>query len=260
MESNIVINIGLGLIVLALLLPRLVGLTLAARTRLRNVTRRCLGIERFEELTISELRGYRADVDRYTRDMPTRAQVIRIRQNSDEQADALRARNSRLNSLKREVEELGMLLRSYTEALGPMWTTAQGHRMPLRLLSTSHLRNILDGGFARDRAADFIRTELQRRDVDAGFRADEAAGMAAPTRQDYLTGRVTGDGKLMPPPLSIHPTTMARLYVLPQWAQEIVTSLSSRRLSRISRQNRDRLEVLPLWAQDLIADLLRRAK
>lgn len=229
-------------------------------TRLRNLTRRVLGIEQFEKLTISELRGYRADVDRWTRDMPTRAQVAKIGLRGDGVDVALRQRGSRLNLLKREVEEMGILLRSYTDALGPMWTTAQGHKMPLRLLSTSHLRNIVDGDFARSGAvSDFIENELDRRKVDAGYREDEARGKPAPTLEQMRnTAATEARDRIIPLAADIQERVVR---VLPFWAQDLISDLRFRRTNGFATPSMTRrIKGLPIWTRELITDLVRRGQ
>jgi len=254
------------------LLATLLGFRLLGRlrlgTRLRNAYRRAIGMESFEALVIEEMRTYRRDVDFYTRNLPSRLQLSTLDQDVQGMAsrlqrhlDAVSAERTRTNRLRREVEELGMLLHSYTETLGPIWNTAQGHRMPMRLLSTGHLTNIVEGGFGSFEARDFARTELERRRIDTDWRERQAKGEAAPTLADYNTGRVTNDQRAMPPQIVLPPATLARVRnVLPLWAQNVITDLRTRRVSTISKANRDRLEVLPVWAQDLIAQLLQGVK
>ena len=142
-------------------------------TRFRNFLRRFLGVEQFERTTISELNTYRSDVDRWTRDIPGRREF----------SAAVR----RHDSLRHEVEELGILATTMRDALGPIWTTAAGHSAPMALLSTSHLRNILEGGFARSETVqEFAERELERRGNDAEWREREAMGERAPTRDEMV--------------------------------------------------------------------------
>jgi hypothetical protein len=179
---------ALGALVLLVLVIPGMQFTLRRLGRLRAATRRLvrrtLGLEHFESLVIEDLRIYRTDVDRLTRDL--NSDVRRVRNELHMHGDALRARNSRLNMLKREVEELGLLLRQYTDALGPMWTTASGHSTPLRLLSTQHLQNIRNGDFGSYETREFIDRELERREIDAAWRKRQEAGEKMPTRTDYI--------------------------------------------------------------------------
>lgn len=251
---------ALGALALLTVIPvaRLLG-RLGLGTRIRAGYRRLIGMTHFEEMVLTELRIYRTDVDRLSRD--TNADVRRRDDRVRIIHDAQSANRARVTRLQREVQELNVVLRQYTDALGPMWTTAQGHSMPLRLLSTPHLKNILDGGFGTSETDSFIRRELERRRIDTDWRVRQSQGERPPTKTDYLTGRVTGDGRAMPPPLAVDPKLQARFYVLPNWARQIIEDLRSRRVSRVSKQNRERIErVLPQWAQDLIFDLVRRAK
>ena len=234
----------------------------------RRLYRRTIGMEHFEAMVIEEMRTYRRDVDFYTRNLPSRLQLSTLDQDVQGTAtqlqrhlEAVSAERTRTNRLRREVEELGMLLHAYTETLGPIWNTAQGHRMPMRLLSTGHLQNIVDGGFGDYDARTFANRELARRAIDTAWRERQANGEAAPTLADYSRGRVTNDQRAMPPQIVLSPATLERVrQVLPLWAQNVITDLRTRRVSSISKANRDRLEVLPVWAQDLIAQLLQGVK
>ncbi len=224
-------------------------------TRLRNLTRRVLGIEDYETMVLNELRSYRSDVDRWTRDVRTQT-----RRNADaiasvrlDTATKVGAIGTRGTSVRTEVEELGILLRRYTEALGPIWTTASGHKMPLRLLGTSHLKNILAGGFTRSiSVTSYIESELERRRIDTGFRVDEMNGKPAPTRD---TARTEAHGRA----ITLDVRTMRRLKVLPLWGQHIISELRNRRHNVLTPSNNRRLKGLPIWTRELITDLVRRA-
>ena len=259
--------LGALAILTTLLVARTIG-RLQLGTRLRNRYRRLIGMEHFERLTLDEIREFRREMEFYTRGLPSEYQLSTMRQSVQATGhklqahrDTLSAHATRVNRLKREVEENGILLRQYIETLGPIWNTAQGHRMPMRLLSTGHLTNIVEGGFGGLDARDFARTELERRRIDADWRERQSNGESAPTFNDYAMGRVKGDGSLMPPEILLPMETLARVSrVLPLWAQNIVTDLRTRRLSTISKSNRDKLDTLPLWAQTLIQDLLQQTK
>lgn len=51
-------------------------------------------------------------------------------------------------------------------ALGPMWKAQGGHKMPMGILSTCHLQNILDGNFGTQTHRDYAEKELERRAED----------------------------------------------------------------------------------------------
>lgn len=229
-------------------------------SRLRHAMRRLgrwvLDSENFESLVIDEMRTHRRGVDNWVRDMPSKFTTRRLDRNID-------AQGSRVTSLKREVEELGILLRQYTNALGPMWTTAAGHRMPMRLLSTLHLRNILEGGFCRsDVGNDYIRNELDRRSVDARYRAAESAATSDRRMSEGLKNaspaKATPAGWADPRlPMTYTPEVANRVArVLPQWAQDIIADLVQEGGRAISFDERKRIRMqLPIWAQQTISDL-----
>lgn len=256
--------LGALVILLAFNIARSVG-KLRPLTWVRNLTRRVLGVAAFEETTFNELYIYRTDVDRWTRDTQasTRRNADAITSVREDVATRMAADRTRNNRVRTEVEEMGILLRSYVEALGPLWTTAQGHKMPLRLLSTGHLRNIRDGGFTRNRnVQEFIESELERRRIDAGYRVDAAAGKPAPTRQQMKLAALANReatrievGSL----LALDAGTQERVSrVLPLWAVELITDLRNRRTKRLNVATQSRLFALPFWAQELIHDLVRR--
>lgn len=221
--------------------------------RLRNLTRRVLGVAAFEEKVRDNLYEYRRDVNNWTRDTHPRTQrnanaIASVREDVATRMAADRTRNNRVRT---EVEEMGILLRQYTDALGPMWTTAQGHKMPLRLLSTGHLTNIRDGGFTRNRnVQEFIESELERRRIDAGYRVGDAAGKPAPTRADYARG--PADPRL---PMIYTSEVARRVRVLPQWLQVIIRDLLTTSPQKLKRAERTRLKRMPIWAQQLVIDL-----
>ena len=47
----------------------------------------------------------------------------------------------RMENQRLELDELA----DYKQALGPLWKTQAGHRMPITLLSTSHLQRLSSG-------------------------------------------------------------------------------------------------------------------
>lgn len=107
-----------------------------------------------------------------------------------EELDARRRRHEHTErrhlSVRREVEELGLLARATRDLLGPIWKTAEGHSAPMAFLSTSHLSNILAGGFGSPEVRQFAELEVARRTVDADWRAREAGGERAPTRKEMM--------------------------------------------------------------------------
>ncbi len=252
--------LGALVLLLSFNIMRSVG-RLRPTTWLRNATRRVLGIQHFEELSLDELRIYRADVDRWNRD--TQAQYRRnateIASIRSDVATRMAADRTRNNRVRTEVEELGILLHSYVEALGPMWTTAAGHRMPMRLLSSGHLRNILEGGFAKGSSVTgFIRSELERRSIDAAWRANDAAAIsnrrmsaAAKVKPDAGLTRLANE--MFGPCISLDEARRVR--VLPKWVQVIIRDLQTTSPQKIKRSERTRLKRMPIWAQQLISDL-----
>lgn len=102
-------------------------------------------------------------------------------------SQGMSALSRRHNSLRREVEELGILATETRDLLGPTWTTKEGHTAPMAFLSISHLRNILAGGFGNDAVKEFAEREVERRAVDADWRECEAEGERAPTHKEMLS-------------------------------------------------------------------------
>jgi len=211
----------------------------------RRLYRRAIGMEHFEALVIDEMRTYRRDVDFYTRDLPSRLQLSTLDRDVQGTAarlqqhlDAMSAERTRTNRLRREVEELGIVLNSYTETLGPIWNTAQGHRMPMRLLSTGHLENIIEGGFGSWEARDFARVELERRAIDASWRVRQERGEPAPTMEQMAARRAM----------------KAKSDELVRQSAPFVKPKKKRALS-FDERRRVRA-VLPMWAQDLINELV----
>lgn len=229
------------------------------RTRLRNATRRAFGIEAFETLMLDELRQ---QSQRTSSLEFVRHDGEQLRRQMNNRGDALSAHGTRVNRLKREVEEMGMLLHAYTETLGPIWNTAQGHRMPMRLLSTPHLKNIVDGGFGGYDARQFAMTELERRRIDADWREKEARGEKAPTLTDIsFAAHQRQAAPFVRKTIVLETGTQLRVRnFLPQWAQKIVLELRTRARTSIKRDEQTRINrTLPVWARNLIADLARQS-
>ena len=234
MDSTSLILGGLG--GLALALGYIYTPVRRLRTATRTFYRRLIGMTRFEELVIDEMRTYRSDVDNFTRQV--RSEMRTLRSEMQAGRNTLSAHGARVNSTKREVEELGIMLDSYTETLGPIWNTAQGHRMPMRLLSTGHLENIIEGGFGSYEARDFARVELERRGIDASWRVRQERGEPAPTKEQMAARRAM----------------KARSEELVRQQAPFVKPKKKRALS-FDERRRVRA-VLPMWAQDLINELV----
>lgn len=67
-------------------------------------------------------------------------------------------------------------LKSNLDTLGPMWKTREGWTRPIGLLSTDHLRAILDGGFGSSETRLYVDSELRRRASDDAWREKKASG------------------------------------------------------------------------------------
>lgn len=244
--------LGALILLLGVRAYQLVG-RLGIGTRLRSGYRRLIGMTHFEELVLNEMRTYRRDVDFYTRGLPTTMQLSTIDKRMEQHRTTLQAERTRNNRLRKEVEELGILLHSYTETLGPIWNTASGHRMPMRLLSSGHLKNIIDGNFGGYDARRFAMGELERRSIDTAWRVKMQQGEPVPTKQDYIMGRVPIDPSI---PMTYTLQVASRVArVLPQWAQDIIAGLLQPEGLPIKRAERARIKKLPLWAQQTIKDL-----
>jgi hypothetical protein len=272
MEPNI-INIFLGSffagIVLILVVQRLPGMTRRLRITTRNAYRRMVGMVSFETLMLDELRTYRSDVDNWTRPVRSetrllKQEIVGVRRDVATRMAADRTRNNRVRT---EVEEMGVLLRSYTDLLGPIWNTAQGHRMPMRLLSTGHLDNIVEGGFGGYEAREFARNELDRRRIDAKFREDAANGIPAPTleqmaaeRQSAAMGRARRAISPLQHQLALAPGDQNRVNQFsPQWARKLITELRTGTVTRLDMVTTKRLRILPVWTRTIVNDLLLRS-
>lgn len=254
MQTDINLIVGIVGAVLATLViaPRIIPTYQAAARRLGATTRRISGQENFENLVREELTGYRRDVERGFDNVLRETKSTRHRQ--DDRSAALSAHGARVNRVRNEVEELGILLRQYTEALGPMWQTAQGHRMPMRLLSTSHLNNIIEGGFGGYEARQFASRELERRTIDTQWREAEARGETAPT----LDQMAAGQRRATPTMLTINGEAQQRIdRVTPSWARKIIMELRVGTLDNVPAGQRQRVKRLPQWTQRVIEQLVR---
>jgi hypothetical protein len=134
------------------------------RTRLRN----WLGLEHFQALILDEVRNERQE---RVRQMDAAVQRLR------EGEQGLMRRTTSIASVRREVEELGIMTRQTASALGGVWQTAAGHKAPIVMLTDTHLQAILDGGFGGRNSRELIRNEQARRKEDDSW-ARKLGGMS----------------------------------------------------------------------------------
>ena len=72
----------------------------------------------------------------------------------------------RLQKAEVAAQEARQKVDRYAKALGPIWRTQQGDRMPMALLSTDHLKNISNYRATGCEAREFAEKELRRREID----------------------------------------------------------------------------------------------
>jgi hypothetical protein len=87
----------------------------------------------------------------------------------------IEALEARLSAMKIHQDNMQMRLNEYREVLGPMWTTQNGHKRPLGMLSTEHLRKLVDGDWLRGwpHHINYAQGELERRRIDKELREME---------------------------------------------------------------------------------------
>lgn len=256
--------------------------TKRAWTRVRNFYRGLIGQTAFEEITVQELSRLRIEMRSVTEPQHYGRPLVPVglakqcqdtRELVRQQRDMIQAQVIRTNRARKEVEELGIQLRAYTDTLGPIWNTAEGHRMPMRLLSAPHLNNILRGDFGGHEAQEFAKRELDRRRIDKDWRDREAAGEAAPTMQELgergararLAAKEQSEAmgrarRSMRQPLRISPDDQRRVTNFsPLWARTLITRLRTDGSITLDRETSSRVyRVLPVWTRDIIADILER--
>jgi hypothetical protein len=248
--------------------------------RLRTRLRSWLGLEHSEALLLDELRQQSR---RTTRNEEERDRLDKHL--SDTRLDQHRAADS-LQHLRREVEELGILARQSASALGGVWRTASGQVVPIRLLSDTHLKAIMDGSFGSEDTRKLVHQEIERRRDDDVWAARQGPGSMR-TRlskveeqllclwdhipYQFQTGTMTGrldsnaghDSRreVMIDPrvtFSYSPETAARVArYLPRWAQDLIGDLVKPNPRRVTREEQRRVRRLPFWAQQLVTDLRR---
>jgi len=89
------------------------------------------------------------------------------------------------NNLARAMERITKLegQLATVNALGPMWKTRSGYARPMCVLSTNHLRSILDGTWGSGAERTYAANEVARREEDAQWREKQAApGLPARTQ------------------------------------------------------------------------------
>lgn len=140
------------------------------RTRLRTRLRSWLGLEHFETLLLDELRQQSTRVSRNEEERDRLDRHL-----SDTRMGQSRTATS-LISVRREVEELGLMLRTLASSLGPLWTTATGHTLPITMLSDTHLDAIMRNGFGGRRVREAIEREQERRAEDDRWATRQGKG------------------------------------------------------------------------------------
>ena len=95
--------------------------------------------------------------------------------------------------MRREVSTMQDFLQSttkITKSLGPLWKSREGATRPMGILSTSHLRAILDGHFGDTERRDYAKSEIARRRADKWWCAsqDDAETVREKQELDRLRG------------------------------------------------------------------------
>lgn len=158
------------------------------RTYIRNRVRRWLGIPAWEQLQLEEVRELRSLNDSYQREV----QLLRDR--TESLTTTMTHERSRHNSVRREVEELGILARSIRTALGGVfWTTASGFTRPIALLSDTHLDALVRNGFARGEVLEAVQAEQERRLEDDKWAARQGTYSLRDRVARLEGGTPTGD-------------------------------------------------------------------
>jgi len=126
-------------------------------TNIRQRLRNWLGLEHFQALILDEVR-----TERNERVRQMGAAVQRLREGEQ---GFMRLTTS-IDSVRCEVEELGMLTRQTASALGGVWQTAAGHTVPIVMLTDTYLQAMIDGGFGGCESRERILSEQARRVED----------------------------------------------------------------------------------------------
>ena len=113
-------------------------------------------------------------------------------------------RDARHNSLRREVENLGITARQLMDGIGGMtWKTEEGIVRGIAFLSDNHLESLVNNGWVNNEQADMVRQEQQRRTTDDYWwkekgklsPRDTLASLERASRKDTLDLSATGDIK-----------------------------------------------------------------
>jgi hypothetical protein len=158
--------------------------------------RRWLGLERLESnmLTLDGMVSGAASKANLLTD-----EINLNRQRVNETMRVAKGTDNRQTSLRREVENLGIMARHTSDAVGTVWRTADGYTAPIKMLSDSHLENIMAGDFGSYEVREEILREQRRRTEDDSWakRSDTlstrdritALEVLATTPQDSPRGR-----------------------------------------------------------------------
>lgn len=153
------------------------------RQEIEEVTRRVRQIERvtpiegsisaFTELArdIKDIRRVQEKRDNNTVDLITTLQ---------QQIKQLEHSNSERLQENRALEEV-------VKTLGPLWKTQAGHTVPMALLSTPHLQQLIGGTWVHSvDSRRFIRKELKRREEDRKWREKQGDYSLADSQEDRM--------------------------------------------------------------------------
>jgi hypothetical protein len=88
------------------------------------------------------------------------------------QARTIRESHSKLNLRCYYIEKVLDGAEVLATCMGPLWTTQDGHRRPLSMLSTEHLENLVNGRWLEQLPVSgrFAQNELARRKIDTDMR------------------------------------------------------------------------------------------
>jgi len=193
----------------------------------QRLARRVIGTQHFEELVLDELRAVQSNIDNTDRQVDT---LTRQHAGARHRWNGLIDRDS---TLRREVQELGIQIRSLRDTLGPNWKSAEGFTRPMALLSTPHLKAIRDGDFGSADARMYLHAELERRSIDAEWRVRQAAGEKMPVKGDDFITLTFGDHRRKTAPFvgrkparKLNQAERRRVKKLPKWAQDLITELA----------------------------------
>jgi len=81
-------------------------------------------------------------------------------------------------------------------ALGPMWKTRSGYARPMGVLSTNHLRAILDGTWGSGAQRTYAANEVARREEDAQWREKQAKPVIVRPCQSVVQARTEANAEL----------------------------------------------------------------